>query len=113
MKIKTEVEFESFSDGVCEIYTEDEEGNKTVKYQSLGFGNRILGYNRHFAAKAVQIQTNAVIRIPKVNGIDIHDTVVIQGIGRYDIEMTQNMFNTNPPSLDLTLRQLEMYEVEQ
>lgn len=113
MKIKTEnIEFISFSDGICDIYTEDEECNKTYKYNSLGFSNRILGYNRMFAAKAVQVQTNAVIRIPQVSGIDVHDTLEIKGLGKYDIELAQNIFETNPPSIDLTLRQLEMFEVE-
>lgn len=112
MKIKTDnIEFVSFSDGVCNIYSEDEEGNRTDKYIGLGFSNRVLGFNRHFAAKAVQVQTNAVIRIPQVPGIDIHDTVELRGIGKYDIELVQNIFETNPPSIDLTLRKLEMFEV--
>jgi hypothetical protein len=112
MKIKTDnIEFISFSDGICDIYTEDEEGNKTYKYNSLGFNNRILGFNRVFAAKAVQAQVNAVIRIPQIPGVDIHDTLEIRDLGKYDIELVQNIFETNPPSIDLTLRQLEMFEV--
>lgn len=111
MKIKTDIEFESFSDGICDIYTEDEEKNKTYKYTALGFSNRVLGYNRVFAAKAVQVQTNAVIRVPQVVGIDIHDTLEIKNKGRYEIKLTQNKFDTNPPSIDLTLKQLEVFEV--
>lgn len=112
MKIKADnIEFISFSDGVCDIYTEDEEGNKTYKYNGLGFSNRVLGYNRAFAAKAAQVQANAVIRIPQVSGIDMHDTLEIKGLGKYDIELVQNIFNTNPLSIDLTLKQLEMFEV--
>ncbi|WP_411680426.1 hypothetical protein [Clostridium thailandense] len=111
MKIKVpNIEFISFSDGICDIYTEDEEGNKDYKYTGLGFTNHVLGYNRAFAAQAVQVQANAVIRIPQVPGIDTHDTVEIRGIGRYDIELTQSIFETNPSSIDLTLRQLEMFE---
>lgn len=111
MKIKTDVEFNSFSDGICDIYSEDEEGNKSPKYNNLGFSNRVLGFNRHYAARANQVQTNAVIRIPQLTGIDTHDTVEIKGKGKYDIELAQNIFDTNPPSIDLTLRQLEMFEV--
>lgn len=110
MKIKTDIEFESFSDGVCDIYTKDDDNKPVYKYKSLGFNNRALGYNRVFAAKAVQVQTNAVIRIPKVQGIDIHDIVAISGKGKYDIELTQTKFETNPPSIDLTLRILETQE---
>lgn len=112
MKIKMDnIEFVSFSDGVCDIYTEDEEGTLTYKHKGLGFTNRVLGYNRVFAAQAVQAKANAVIRIPQVKGIDTHDVVEIKGIGKYDIELVQNIFDTNPPSVDLTLRRLEMFGV--
>mgnify|MGYP000880601702 CR=1 FL=1 len=112
MKIKMDnIEFVSFSDGVCDIYSEDEEGTKTYKYKSLGFTNRVLGYNRAFAAQAVQVKANAVIRIPQLRNIDTHDTVEVKDIGKYDVELVQNIFDTNPPSVDLTLRQLEMFGV--
>jgi len=112
MKIKTDnIEFISFSDGICDIYSEDEEGTKDYKYRALGFSNRALGYNRVFAAKAVQIQANAVIRIPQVPNVSIHDIIEIKGLGKYDIELTQNKLDTNPLSIDLTLRQLEMFVV--
>lgn len=112
MKIKLpNIEFTSFSDGICDIYSKDEEGNKIYKHEGLGFSNRVLGFNRHYAAKAVQVQANAVIRIPQVPGIDLHDTLEIKNLGRYDIELAQNIFDSNPPSINLTLRQLEMFEV--
>lgn len=110
MKIKTDTEFISFNDGICDIYTLDDDGNKTNKYTRLGFSNRVLGFGRHYAAAAVQVQTNAVIRIPQVSGVDSHDTLEIKGKGKYDIEMVQSIFETNPSSIDLTLRQLEMFE---
>lgn len=106
------IKFNSFSDGVCDIYTEDEEGNKTMKYENLGFNNKTLGYNRVFAAKAAQTQVNEVIKIPKVPGVDIHDILEIKGIGKYDIELSQELLTDNPPSILLTLRQLEMFEVK-
>lgn len=111
MKIESPTEFVSFSDGVCSIYSTDEQGNKVIKHASLGFSNRILGFRRVFAARAVQVQANAVIRIPQVPGVSAHDTVEITGVGRYDVEMVQPIFETNPPSTDLTLRQLEMFTV--
>lgn len=111
MLIKRNIEFESFSDGVCYIYEETEDGEKIYKYNRLGYSERSLGYKRFFAAKAAQVQANAVIRIPKVKGINSHDTLLIKGVGRYDIELIQKVSDSNPPSLDLTLRQLEMFEV--
>ncbi|NFF80434.1 hypothetical protein FDA09_11795 [Clostridium botulinum] len=113
MKIKVpNIEFNSFSDGLCDIYSEDEDGKKTYKYRTLGFDNRVLGFGRYYAAKAAQVKTNAVVRIPKVIGVGTHDTVEIIGMGKYDIELIQNIFDSNPKSMDLTLRQLEMFEVK-
>lgn len=109
MKIKTKMEFVSFNDGICDIYCEDEEGNKEYKYYSLGFSNRVLGFNRFFTAKANQVKVNAVIRIPKISGVDNHDTVEIIGAGKYSIELVQEIFESNPPCLDLTLKQLEVF----
>lgn len=110
MKVKVDnIEFISFSDGVCDIYTDDNEGNKTYKYKNLGFTNKMLGYNRVFAAKAAQVQANAVIRIPQVENINIHDKLDIRGTGKYHIELIQKIYNTNPLSMDLTLRQLELW----
>lgn len=113
MKIKIpNIEFSCFKDGLCDIYTEDEEGNKSYKVRGLGFENRVLGFGRHYAAKAVQVRTDAVIRIPKLPGIDSHDTLEITNLGKYDIELIQDILDSNPLSLDLTLRQLEMFEVK-
>lgn len=111
MKIKSKnIEFTSFSDGICNIYFEDEEGNKIYKYESLGFENRTLGYGRYFAAKSVNIQTNCIIRIPKITGIDNYDIVEILGKGKYKVEMIQMIYTTIPLSIDLTLKQLEIWE---
>lgn len=110
MKIKVNnIEFVSFSDGICDIYTEDEEGNKIYRYRNLGYSDRILGFKRAYTAKSVQSKANAVIRIPKLPGIDNHDTLEIRDKGRYEIEMIQVFNETNPPSIDLTLSQLEVY----
>ena len=102
MKIKTDVEFVAFNDGVCNIYYEDEEGAKAVKYTSLGFSNRILGFKRYYEAAANQIDINRVIRIPQVGNIDNYDFVEIDLV-KYGVKMVQQIYDTNPPSIDLTL----------
>jgi len=111
MKIKVpNIDFTSFSDGVCDIYYEDEDGNSVFKYKDIGFEERILGFSRHYAAKVAQVQTDVVIRIPMLQGIYVHDILEIRGLGKYDIELAQNIKDSNPPSIDLTLRQLEMFK---
>jgi len=102
MKIKPDTEFISFSDGVCDIYTEDEDGSRTDKYKSLGFSNRVLGFKRYFEAAANQIDVNRVIRIPQVPGIDNYNYVGI-GTAKYGIKLVQEIYDTNPLCIDLTL----------
>ncbi len=104
------VEFQAYKDGICDIYSEDEEGQKTSKYTGLNFDKRVLGLNRHYAAKAVQVQTDMVIRIPLISNINNHDLLTIKGRGKFSIELVQDKYECNPPSLDLTLRQLEVQE---
>lgn len=107
MIIKAPVEFQPYKDGVCDIYTEDEEGIKTYKTRGVHFDNRILGFKRVYAAKAVQTDINRVIRIPSIPGIDAHDRLQVTGENHcYDIELVQYLANTNPPSADLTLRKV-------
>lgn len=112
MKIKTpNIEFISFSDGVCDIYAEDDEGAKISKYESLGFSNKTLGFNRYYAGKAANIEVNRVVKIPNISNIDNHDIVEISGVGKFSIELIQFKDDTNPLSKDLTLRKLEAFGV--
>ncbi|MFL0197001.1 hypothetical protein ACJDU8_15750 [Clostridium sp. WILCCON 0269] len=103
MKIKTPTEFIPFSDGVCNIYTIDDNESKTYKYENLGFTNRVLGFKRFFEAQGNKMAISKVIRIPQLNNIDTYDHVEI-GSEVYDIKIVQKMHDTNPVSLDLTLQ---------
>ena len=104
MKIKIgNIEFASFTDGVCDIYTTDYEDEKLPnKYTSLAFSNRVLGFKRYFDAAARQIDVNRVIRIPQVPGITTYDYVVINTV-TYGVKMVQEIYDTNPLTIDLTL----------
>ena len=105
MRIKIDnIEFTSFSDGVCNIYSTDDEGKKTAdKYTNLSFCNRVLGFNRFFSAAANKMAINKVIRIPQLNNIDTYDIVQI-GDTTYNIKLIQNIYDSNPESMDLTLQ---------
>lgn len=113
MKIKRDTEFSSFSDGVCDVYTLDEDGARADKYTGLGYEERVMGYKRHFAAAAAQVRVDAVIRVPLVPGIDPRDTVALRSGGCFEVELVQTIRDCNPPALDLTLRKLEMHGVGQ
>lgn len=104
MKIKMDnIEFVSFSDGICNIYTEDDDGNRINKYENLGFSKRVLGLTRFFQADANQMKVDKVIRIPQLDNIDTYDHVRI-GETEYDVMIIQDKYDTNPPSTDLTLQ---------
>ena len=103
MKIKMPTEFISFSDGVCTIFSEDDDGNRADKYKNLGFTKRTLGYKRFFEANSNQMSIDKVIRIPQLGGIDTYDHVELDGI-QYDIVLIQDIYDSNPLSTDLTLQ---------
>lgn len=105
MKIKSDsIEFISFSDGKCDIYTEDDSGGKSNKYIGLGFSNYVLGVKRYWAAAANQVKINKVIRIPLLRDIDTFDTVEIKGMGKYEVKEIQEIYDTNPPCITLSLK---------
>lgn len=104
MKIKTPLEFIPFSDGYCVISRNGEE-----KHKRLAFSNGVMGFKRHFAARAAQTKIDRVIKIPMVDNIDQYDDVVIPFENRkYNIELIQMQYDTCPPSIALTLRFLEV-----
>lgn len=103
MKIKTDTEFTSFCDGVCNIFTTDEEGTREAnKYSNLGFSKRVLGFKRYFEASAREIEITKVIRIPLLTGIDNYYFVEIDGV-IYSVQLVQEIYDTNPQTIDLTL----------
>jgi hypothetical protein len=104
MKIKIgNIEFANFNDGICNIFTLDENGERIAdKHTNLGFENRVLGFKRYFEASARQIDINRVIRIPQLSGIDNYDYVEIDNV-IYGVKMVQPIYDTNPLSMDLTL----------
>ena len=98
-----------FNGGSCNIYSTDEAGAQTLKYANIKFDKRSLGFKRFFAAAAVQTKIDRVILIPFINGIVGQDIVEIIGVGKYSVELSQDIDDFNPPCIALTLQQLEMF----
>ena len=99
-----------YPDGLCTNYTLDEAGNRTDKMVGLNFQDRVLGFKRYFTAQAIQVKIDRIIRIPHIIGIDNHDRVEIIDVGTFEIQMAQTIFDSNPASIDLTLKQLEIFD---
>ena len=103
------IKFLSFNCGVCNIFSEDEEGNVEYKIKNLPFSNKTLGYGRYYTAKASNTKVDRVIVIPYIPfKINNHLTLCIEDMD-YFIELVQEIEDSNPKSLQLTLRELQMH----
>jgi hypothetical protein len=107
MKIeRNNIDFTSFKDGICDIYTTDEGGNEVLIHSGIRFENRVIGYKRFWAAASNKVQANKLIRIPILNNSDSYCTVEIKGIGKFDVKMAQDITDSNPPCIELTLQRV-------
>lgn len=104
MEIRTPNKFEPFADGVLEISYKG-----LIKHPRVNFSNYKLGYGRFFSARTAQTQIDRVVRIPRISDVSIYDTVIINGGDKYRIELIQPIDDSLPPSLQLTLKCLEVH----
>lgn len=99
-----------FNDGTCTAYALDESRKPILKYQNLRFSERVIGFKRYFSAAQVQVEISRLIRVPSGPNISPHDFIVIsQGTAmcQYQIEQVQPIPDSMPPSIDISLRQVE------
>lgn len=115
MRIITPIAFQTYNDGICQIYRT---GNISVpgrmpekvielKYKRVPFERRTIGVKRHYLAKQEDVQLSEVIRIPENRGISTQDICTIGDI-QYEIEQIQRIRDTEPPSMDVALKRLEV-----
>lgn len=104
MKIQTPTEFLTFNDGVCDIYTV-KANQRDEKLMTLCFGDRTIGFKRHYAARAANSEINRLVQVPLQTSIDTVHRAVIGG-EEYKIEQVQQLRDTNPPVTVLTLRRV-------
>ncbi len=103
MKPKVNIDFQTFNDGVLDIWAIDNSGElEKIRYEKVHFENRTIGAIRHFAAAQANIAFSDLIRIPYISGITSYDCIIINGI-KHEIKQIQNILNSNPPCIDLTL----------
>lgn len=102
-----QVEFETYNDGMVELYGMDENGEQEEKPEiKIRFSNRIVGEGQYFGALAADVKISRRIRIPMYKKID-EDTAdtfyAVIGKEVYKIIRAQHYQNKKPPSTDLTL----------
>ena len=106
---------QNYNDGVVVIIAvvdtaqpgyQPQPGDPQVKY-TLRYEERRLGIQRYYSSLQNQIQLDRVIRVPRVAGITTQDFAVTEDGQGYRIDLVQSVMDVYPPSLDLTLTQIE------
>lgn len=109
---------QSYSDGLVRIYSAvnvTDSGNapkkRLIHRHSLRYEERTVGIVRHYAALQVNDRIDMVLRCQRVP-LSTLDIAVPNDGKQYRITLIQTPRGVEPPSMDLTLRRLEMdYEL--
>lgn len=104
MKIKTPTEFQTFTDGICYIYT-IKQGKLDKLKARRHYGVRSTSYKRYYAAKTAGVSIDLVIHLPMTDIVSPDDAIFIRG-KRYAIVQLQKVDTTNPPIVVLSLRKV-------
>lgn len=106
-KTSQHVNFESFLDGLCDLWQLDESRNPVLLQSGIRFQNRVIGFKRNFAADQAGRTVQKLIRIPQ-NPLVKKGTFVVIGQEQYTVLQAQNIPDTIPRCTDLTLEQPEI-----
>ncbi|MBP3701700.1 MAG: hypothetical protein J6I64_07405 [Lachnospiraceae bacterium] len=115
MKIKTPVDFQTFTDGICKIYqvvNAAEAGDRPkdglrVMYERVPYERRTVGVTRFYQAAQADVKIEALIRIPYQPRIGTNHICEINGL-QYRIRQAQEIKETMPQATDLSLERLEV-----
>ena len=73
----------------------------------LRYDERTVGIKRFYTAMQADTRIDRLIRCPRLDSVSVHDVVMIGG-EQYDAEQVQYPTEVKPPSMDITLRRLEV-----
>lgn len=99
---KKKVQFETFNDGACSLWQLDRARKPTLLLGNVRFQNRTIGIKRNFEAEQAGHTVQKLIRIPRMDFIKPGVFVVI-GSQQYTVLQAQNIYDTIPECMDLTL----------
>lgn len=105
--MQEKTKFETFNDGIVELYETDESGEMKEECTArLRFQNRIVGEGQFYGAMAADIKISRRVRVPLWKNIDEDSAqfffAVIQG-SVYKVIRAQHYPGKTPPCTDLTL----------
>lgn len=99
--------FESFEDGSVAFWVLDKQRHPVSLGVTIRFQERVVGSVRYYEAELAGHRVERVIRIPRLIGLRANLAGCFAVIGReqYIIARTQQIPDTLPPCVDLTLEQ--------
>lgn len=103
--LKPTVEFEAFNDGICELWKTTKNKPTQLLFKSH-FTEKTVTYKRYYQARTAQERIDKIIRIPK-RAVEVGTMCKIKDL-YYNIEAVQTLNMTNPPTVALTLKKLEV-----
>lgn len=99
--------FESFLDGLCNVWALDENRRPKPVAKNVRFQMRVVGAKRNFLAEQAGYSIELLIRIPKNNGIVKGAFVTIED-KQYRVIQVQHILDTIPKCTDVTLGQSDL-----
>lgn len=93
---------QTFLDGTCDVYAQDENGNTQLVRQHVPYQLRTVGSKRFFEAAQIGHTISLVIRIPNI-GIALNNCQVSIRGQTYQILQPQEIMDTCPRCLQLSL----------
>lgn len=102
--------FEAFTDGVVDFWGLTDTQTPIRIQTGIRFQERVVGSVRYYEAELAGHQVERVIRIPQLVGLDIQFSgcFAVIGSSQYRIARTQQIPDTIPRCIDLTLEQAGM-----
>ena len=95
---------QTFLDGACDLYSQDENGNARLVRKNLPYQLRTVGSKRFFEAAQIGHTISRVIRIPDI-GMALNDCQVSIRGQTYQVLQMQEIMDSCPRCLQLSLEQ--------
>lgn len=99
--------FESFLDGLCNIWVLDKNRKPKPVIKNVRFQMRVVGAKRNFLAEQAGYSIELLIRIPKNSDIAKGAFVTIED-KQYRVIQVQHILDTIPKCTDITLGQSDL-----
>ena len=99
-----QTKIQTFLDGTCDLYAQDENGKQKLVRENVPYQLRTVGSRRFFEAAQIGHTISRVIRIPDV-GMALNDCFVTIRGQTYQVLQAQEIMDTNPRCLQLSLEQ--------